>query len=82
MVLYVIVLYLLLNRVGRKRSYLIVVFCFAILILLEIPVQNYILKNSEGKLTFIINRMINVYLHRAQDIDFSNEYNITVPYIW
>ncbi|CAF3655008.1 unnamed protein product [Rotaria socialis] len=59
-ILYVIVLYLLLNRVGRKRSYLIVVFCFAILILLEIPVQNYISKNSEGHRTFIF--LMNIIL--------------------
>ncbi|CAM4769607.1 unnamed protein product [Rotaria magnacalcarata] len=60
MVLFFIVLYLLLNRVGRKRSYLIVVFCFAILILLEIPVQNYILKNSEGYMILIF--LMNIIL--------------------
>jgi len=42
-----------LNRIGRRRSYFIAVVCFSIITLLTIPVQRFMLKNSEGKLNFV-----------------------------
>jgi len=44
-----IVLHLVLNRIGRKRPYFVAVLCFAIVALLTIPVQNFMVKNSQSK---------------------------------
>ena len=46
-----IVLHLLLNRVGRKGPYFIAVLCFAIIAMLTIPVQHFMVKNSRGNAT-------------------------------
>jgi MFS family permease len=44
-----IVLHLVLNRVGRKRPYFVAVFCFAVIALLTIPVQNLMAKDDPSK---------------------------------
>jgi hypothetical protein len=47
-----IVLHLVLDRIGRKRPYFVAVFCFAMIALLRIPIQNLMLENSQSKLNF------------------------------